>query len=82
MHIKLPGTADGEQAFTVCGRRCLHLRGGKCRNEGERKRKGVEEEGKEEMESRSSKVLCLWMRGKHGDKGHRRRIRPWGKRGD
>lgn len=65
----------------------------KKRNEGERNRKGVEEakEGgreedmerdEKERESRSREVLCLWKRGKHGDKGHRRRIRPWGRRRD
>lgn len=35
-----------------------------------------------ERESRSRDVLCLWKRGKHGDKGQRRMIRPWGRRRD
>lgn len=33
-----------------------------------------------ERECRSREALCLRKRGKHGDKGHRRRIRPWGRR--
>lgn len=42
-----------------------------------------EMEGDEkERESRSREVLCSWKHGKHGDKGHRRRIRPWGRRWD
>lgn len=35
-----------------------------------------------ERENRSRKVLCLWKRGKHGDKGYGCRLRPWGRTED
>lgn len=76
MHIKLPGTADGVEVLAVCGRRCLREQWKKTGRERE------EEEKEKERVSRSREVLCLWKRGKHGDKGHRRRIRPWGRRQD
>ena len=36
VHIKLPGSADGEEALTVCGRRCLSEEKNKMRSEGEK----------------------------------------------
>lgn len=35
-----------------------------------------------ERGNRSRKVLCLWKRGKHGDKGYGCRLRPWGRTED
>lgn len=64
----------------VAGVSASERKGRKKRNEGEWRRRRRRDE--KERVSRSREVLCLWKRGKHGDKGHRRRIRPWGRRQD
>lgn len=74
MHIKL--TVRRLSLCVVAGVSASERKRNKKRNGGKE-----EEEGEEE-ESRSREVLCLWKRGKRGDKGHRCRIRPWGSRQD
>lgn len=64
---------------------------GKKRNETKEKKEKMRRErgggrrlevDEKERENRSREVLCLWKRGKHGDKGYRCRIRPWGRMED
>lgn len=87
----MPGTADGEEVFAVCGRRCFCIRESRegvikkkeMREREEKKGRGGGGGGEEEMEldekeSGSREVLCLWKRGKHGDKGHRQQDKALG----
>lgn len=69
VHIKLPGTADGGEA-SLCVVAGVSVSENRTKNEW-RRDKAMEGDEKKEGESRSREVLCLWKRGKHGDKGQR-----------
>lgn len=60
VHIRMTGTADDEETFTVCGRRCRCI----WTNRGKKGNGGEMEGDEKERESRSKAALCLWKREK------------------
>lgn len=85
VHIKLPGIADCEEVFIVCGRRCFWIwkqEGKKGRREtgaGGEERKRWMEMRKRVGQEKSIVLMEAWLT---RDKGYRHRMRPWGRRQD